>query len=328
VKRRGFLASLAAAPLFGTHCTLALAAAPHRLGCLLAGARESDLNKLFGEGPSLRDALVNLDYVEGRNLSIEWRFFEADRARASSMAADLVRLGADALVTTGTPWTKVLQGLTKTIPIVTIVDDPVAGGFTTSLVRPEGNITGLMLRHPDTPAKQVELFRRVLPKLDRLVIIGNARYTGSREIMRPYGAAASATGLVPDVEIVDIAAIERIFSEMKSAPARAALVALGQFTSQNADQVARLAIRHGVATMSTRSGYVELGGLMTFSMYHSQPYSRWASIIDKIFRGVKPADIPWELPDRSHFAINLGTAKALGLTISPDLLLRADQVIE
>jgi putative tryptophan/tyrosine transport system substrate-binding protein len=321
VNRRALLALLASGSLLGVRFAIARTAS-HRLGIFIAGFCNAETRE---ELAPMFKSLAELGHVEGRNLTVEWRCFGMDFSRAPSMAAELVRLEVDAIWTTGTPQTKALQDATKTIPIVTSVGDPVASGFAKTLVRPGGNITGLC-RHPDTPAKQIELLRRVVPKLERLVIIGDARYTGMRQLLRPHEIAAKAAGLSVEVRMVDRSGFERVISEMKGFGAQAALIESPDFDMA---EVARLANRHGVATMLEGEGdYVKHGGLISYDMFHGNFMQRSASLIDKVFRGMKPAEIPWELPDRSHLAINLGTAKLLGLTIPPDVLLRADQVVE
>jgi putative ABC transport system substrate-binding protein len=332
MNRRALLASLAAVSVLGTRYALAVrVAAKYRLGAIYAGWSELALGvKEREEAKREREvflkALAALGYVEGRNLVVDWRFFDMDFSRAPRMAMELVRLRPDVLLTTGTPQTKALQDATKTIPIVTNVGDPVAGGFTESLARPRGNITGLSQTHPDTSAKQIELIRRLMPKLDRIVLIGDVRYTGARQLFRPFEIAAKASGLVAEVQIVGPSEFDRVFSEMRRSGARAAFI---QFADGDAAIVStKLAVRHGIATMYGDDFYVPQGGLMSFNMYHTDMLQRTVSIIDKIFRGVKPADIPWELPDRTRLAINLATAKLLGLKIPTDVLLRADQVVE
>ncbi len=324
MKRRVLLASLAVGSLFGTRLAIAAPSAPtRRLGIFIAGWCDSRKDEL---GVPLLKALAELGYIEGRNLAIEWRCFEMDFLQAPRLAAELASMKVDVLLTTGTPQTKALQDATRTIPIVTSLTDPVTSGITKSLARPEGNVTGLCHMHPGTSAKQIEMLRRVMPRLDRLVLIGDKRYTGMRELMRAEEIAANAAGLSVEVRMVDRSGFEVVFVEMKRLRARAAII-----SSPDIDipEVARLALRHGVATMLNGApGYVEQGGLMGYDPLHENPMRRTAAIIDKIFRGAKPADIPWELPDRVRLEINLRTAKALGLTIPPDVLLQADKVHE
>jgi putative tryptophan/tyrosine transport system substrate-binding protein len=331
MRRRAVLASLAAASVLGSRSTLAVAlAAKRRLGVFYAGWSEfasgaNERQEGIEERAAILKAFDELGYKEGRNLVVDWRYFDMDFSRAPQMAAELVRAQVDALVTAGFPQTRALQAATKTIPIVTEVDDPVASGFTEDLVRPRGNITGFVQTHPDSSAKQIELIRRVMPKLDRLVLIGDIRYPGAPHLMHPVEVAATAAGIGIEVRMTDRSGIDRVLGSIKGFGARAAFIETPGF---DMTEVARLAIRHGVAAMYDESVFAEMGGLMTFKMYHENRIQRIAAMVAKVFRGIQPAEIPWELPDRSHIAINLSTAKALGLTIPSDVLLRADQIVE
>jgi putative tryptophan/tyrosine transport system substrate-binding protein len=323
MNRRTLLASLGAACVLRTRLALARTSAGVRfLGLLLPEPQDSceELKKGAAEGFK---ELAALGFVEGRNLVVEWHCFGGDYSRATRIAADLVRRGVDVLYTNGTASTHALQDATKTIPIFTWVNDPVASGFTRNLVRPDSNVTGLTQTHPDLPAKQIELIRRVVPKLERLVLIGDINEKGARELLRPHEAAARSAGLPAEVKLVERSGFEPVFSEMKFSRTQAAFI---QFWDLDHAQTAKLAIRYGVPTMLYDRGYIEHGGLMSFTMYHQN--DRSATILAKLLKGVKPVDIPWELPNRTYFAINLATAKLLGLRIPPDLLLRADQVIE
>ena len=162
-----------------------------------------------------------------------------------------------------------------------------------------------------------------MPKVTRLVLIGDVKEKAARELFRAHEAAARSAGLPAEVKLVERSGFEPVFSEMKASGTQAAFI---MFQDLDDAQTARLAIRYRVPTMLYDRGYIEHGGLMTFAMYHQN--DRTSTIVAKLLRGVKPADIPWELPNRSYFAINLATAKLLGLTIAPDLVLRADQVVE
>ena len=322
MNRRALLALLASGSVLGTRFALARSPdAAHRLGIFYAGWCDRWKDEI---GAALFKALAELGHVKGRNLTDKWCCFEMDFSRSAKVAVDLVRLEPDAILTTGTPTTRALQNATKTIPIVTSVEDPVAGGFTETLGRPDGNITGLSHGHPESNAKEIELIRRVVPKLDRIVFIDDVRYGGARQLMRSREMAARAAGLAAEVKIVERSELERIFIDMKRVGTAAALL---YFVDLDQAEIAKLALRHGVPTILD-ADYVKHGGLMSFTMYHADFVQRTASIIDKVFRGMKPAEIPWELPDRSHLVINLRTARLLGLNIPSDILLRADQVVE
>ncbi len=320
--RRALLALLATGSMTGTRFALARSpAGVRRIGLFGSGSCES--HKATPETAEWFRSLAELGYVEGRNLAVEWRCFGSDYALAARMAAELVRMDVDLLYTGGTLQTRVLEKATSTIPIVTSLADPVAAGFSESLARPGRNITGFSHTHPDTPAKQIELLRRMVPTLQRLALIGDV--DGGREAFRAYENAARGAGIASDVRLMERGAFEKPFREMKASGAQAAFI---QFLGMDRAEVAKIAIRHGVPTMNYIKGYVEHGGLMSFQMYAESPWRRMAVVIDKVLKGIKPSEIPWELPDRSHLALNLRTAKLLGLTVPSELLVRADQVVE
>jgi putative tryptophan/tyrosine transport system substrate-binding protein len=331
MNRRRLLGAFAAGPLLAAGLAQPQPASKmHRVGFFFAGWSESaereehrQKNRKIRE--ELLRALARYGYELGRNLTVHWRFFDMDFSRAPGMARELVALGVDVLHTVGTPQTKALQDGTKTIPIVTNVGEPVTSGFTTSLARPSGNITGLAASHPDSPAKQVEFLRAIVPKLDRVAVIGDARYGAQRELLAPWVTAARAAGLRPEVVLATPIELADVFVRLKRDGVRAAYL---MYPGNAGTPAIEPAIRHGIATMFVYSDYVEHGALIGLDMLHANREERHMVMIDKLLRGAKIADIPWELPDRSHLAINLRTARALGLEVPNDLLLRADQVIQ
>ncbi len=252
MNRRAFLALPAAGSLLGTR--LARADRPSGMRRIGEFAATDSCEAVRKSAAPWFKELAKLGHVEGRNLEIEWHCFQGNFARGAQLASELVRRKVDVLYTTGTPQTRLLQEATKTIPIVTMVSDPVAAGFTGSLARPDGNITGLAHRHPDTPAKQVELIRRVFPKLERLVIIGRASIAGdarqdvARQMLRPYETAARAAGLVPEVRIVELSGFDRAFGEMKGPGAKVAFIEFPH-RDDEVSEAGKLALRHGVATI-------------------------------------------------------------------------------
>ena len=274
------------------------------------------------------EPLAERGYVEGRSLIVESRCVGADLSRVPRMAVELVSLRPDVLITVGTAATQALKDATRTIPIVTIVADPVASGFASTLSRPGGNITGRAVWHPDTPAKQIELLRRVVPKLERLTLIGEVDNPAARGLFRNHEAAAKGAGLVTDVKLVKASGFEPVFREMRSPATQAAFILFTAIEDAQLAQAAQLAIRHRVPTMYYDRGYIEQGGLMSFTMYPGDRKSRVVHLIADIFEGANPAEMPWELPDRVYLAINLRTARLLGLNIPSDILVRADQVVE
>jgi putative ABC transport system substrate-binding protein len=331
MNRRDLLGALAVGPLFAARIAGAQPTSNiHRIGFFFAGWSESaKRGEHREEGSKTRagmlQALARRGYEPGRNLVVHWRLFDMDFSKAPAMARELVALGVDVLHTVGTPQTKALQEATKAIPIVTNVGDPVAGGFTTSLARPSGNVTGLAATHPDSAAKQIEFLRAIVPKLDRIAVIGDARYGAQREMLAPWEAAARAAGLRPEVLLAAPADLDRVLAGLRRSGTRAAYL---MYPGAGGMPAIEPAIRHGIATMFVYSDYVEHGALIGFDMLHTNREERHMVMIDKLLRGVKTADIPWELPDRSHLAINLRTAKALGLEVPRDLLLRANEIVE
>ena len=326
MNRRALLASLAASPLLAARFSLAQRPARiRRLGMFLG---DDDCKPPIDDAGNvaLLKALTEVVEAQGGRFSPEWRCFGMDPERGARMAAELVRMPVDVIFTQGTPQTRILQEATKTVPIVSMVLDPVASGFAKSLGRPGGNITGLCWLHPESYGKFVEVIRKAVPRMDRLVIVDDAAYVGGRELLGGYEAAGRAAGLPTEVRIVDLAKLEDVFIDIKRAGAPVALLVFAEVRMPGV--AAKLALRHGVPTMYNDRGYVEHGGLMSFTMYHENLDKRLVVMLGKILGGANPANIPWELPDRSHLAINLRTAKALGLAIPQELLLRADQVIE
>jgi putative tryptophan/tyrosine transport system substrate-binding protein len=274
-----------------------------------------------------REELARLGHVEGRNLTFEWHCFGSDFTRGARIAADLVSREMDVLYTNGRSATKLLQSATKRIPIVTHVADPVGDGFTKSLARPDSNITGFCGLHPETPAKQVELIRRIMPKLERLWIVGSARNPGELETLRPYETASRAAGLSSGTKLLAPSELESFFGGMKGSRTQAAFIDYSRRYDEAAE-IPKLALKYRVMAIYYNQWYVERGGLVSFEMYHANSGHREVAIFDKLLRGIVPADISWELPDRSHLAVNLRTARSLALTLPSDVLLGAEQVIE
>jgi len=256
--------------------------------------------------------LAKLGWVEGNNLILESRFASIP-AEISTRASELVRSGVDAIITEGTSQTRGVQQATKTIPIVTGVGDPVGGGFA------------------KTPRKQLEVLRAMVPGLSRLAILTDGENPASPELARPIQAAAQESGIVPElVLILGIADIQRALQPYRGVGVRAARIFSGSGFDEfiEAKALAALAIRNKVPTMFNDPNNVEAGGLLSFNLVHENQAQRSAAQLDKVLRGVNPAEIPFELPTKSELVINRKTAKSLGLSIPPELLLRTDRVID
>ena len=280
-------------------------------------------------GP-FRQGMRELGYVEGRNLAIEWRSAEGKAERLPALAAELVRLKVDVIVTAGTPVTSAAQKATPTIPIVMVnLADPVGSGFIASLARPGGNITGLSNQLVDVSPKHLEMLLSMVPKLGRVAVLVNPANQGNLFILKSVQAAARSTNAaILPVEARTPAEIEKAFSAMARENVKAVIVARDSLFNQQVRQVAELAAKGRLPTVAGLREYVEAGGLMSYGPNRADIYRRAATYVDKIFKGAKPSDLPVEQPTKLEMVINRKTAKALGLTIPQSLLIRADQVIE
>jgi putative ABC transport system substrate-binding protein len=268
-------------------------------------------------------------YTDGENVIIEWRWAE-DHDRLRAMALELVRTGMDVIVSAGTVETRAARQATSTVPLVMVhVADPVAAGFVRSLSRPGGNITGLSPLFPELSVKQLEVFRETVASIKVIAVLWNPSNPSHRLALRAVERAAPKFGVkLQPVSRQEAGGLEQAFTKI-SKDRIGALLVLGESPILAARaRLAELALKHHVATMFLLKEHVEVGGLMAYGPSISDLYHRAAGYVDRILRGAKPADMPVELPTKFELAINLKTAKALGLTIPPLLLLRADQVIE
>jgi ABC-type uncharacterized transport system substrate-binding protein len=292
-------------------------------------------------GPSTRsrpdhyyDAFVagmrELGYVEGKNLAIEWRFADGHYERLPGLADELVRRKVDVIVSQGTPGTRAAQRATGTIPIVfPAMNDPVGSGVVASLARPGGNTTGLTDLNVDLSPKQFELLKTIHPKLLRAALLvhpGNRAHSG---VLKNVQAAAEGVGVqVAAVSASTPQEIERGFASIVQSGAEAVMIPADGFFIGQGKPIAELAVKHRLPSIFTDRGNVAAGGLMSYGQNLAQHYRRAATYVDRILKGAKPGDLPVEAPMTLHLAINLKTAKALGLEIPRELLLRADEVVE
>ena len=269
-----------------------------------------------------------LGWTEGRNFIIEVRWAEGRSERFAEIAAEFVRLKVDVIVTVGAGVSAAKQA-TSVIPIVfAAAADPLGSGFVASLARPGGNSTGLSLQATDLAGKRLEFLREVVPGLRRLAIMANVGYPAAVLEMGEVAAAARTLGL--DAAASEIRRAEDIAAafEALTGRAEALYVVLDPLTNTNRVRINTLALGARLPTMHGFREFVEAGGLMSYGADLLDLYRRAADYVDKILRGTKPADIPVEQPTKFDLVINLKTAKALGLTIPPTLLARADAVIE
>jgi putative tryptophan/tyrosine transport system substrate-binding protein len=275
--------------------------------------------------PRLRE----LGWVEGSTVAIESRWAEGHSERFAEIAAEFVHLKVDTIVTSGAVAVLAAKAVTTVVPIIFVgAGDPVGNGLVASLARPGGNVTGQSVQQPDSAGKRLELLREVLPDLRSLAIITKVDAPASVRETDELRSMASALGL--EVIVIEIRRAEDIapaFGTLRGHP-QALYVVTEPLLTANRIKINTLALAARLATMYTFRDNVEAGGLMSYGPNLMTQFRRSADLVDKILRGEKPADIPVEQPTKFDLVINLTTAKALGLTLPPTLLARADEVIE
>ena len=279
---------------------------------------------------AFEQGLRELGYVDGQNVAIEYRSTQGHDERLPLLAAELVRLKVDVLVASTTVRAVAAKKTTTTIPIVMVnVSHPVENGLVASLARPGGNVTGLTRLDLDLTDKNLSLLAEAVPGLVRVAVLSNPTEPANPPLLRRAKDAAGSLGL--QLTIVEAGAANELanaFSVMVRARVSALLVlADGMFWGERT-RIADLALRHRLPSMFGNTEFAKAGGLMTYSPDSVDPYRRVGYYVDRILKGAKPGDLPIEQPTKFEFVINLKTAKALGLTIPPSLLQRADQVIE
>ena len=316
---------------------LALLAAP-----LAAGAQQGRKTGRIGilvnerDAPSsvnmraFREGLHDLGWVEGRNLVLEYRFTEYHFERLPELAEQLVRLNVDVIFAPSSTQVRAAKQATTSIPIVfAIHNDPIGTGDVASLARPGGNITGLSQMATDLAPKQIELLREAVPGVRRLAILWNPTTPSHGPSLPVATQTARRLGLEPDIlDATNWSEFERAYEAAVRHHVEAALILTSPASAVENARLAQLALRHRLPTMHGFPEFVRAGGLISYAANRAGLYRRAATFVDKILKGAKPADLPVEQPTKFELVINLKTAKALGLTIPPSLLLRADQVIE
>jgi ABC-type uncharacterized transport system substrate-binding protein len=272
--------------------------------------------------------LRELGWIEGRTVAVEYRWAEGRSERFAEIAAEFVRLKVDVIVTAGGAVLAAKQA-TSLIPIVfAVAADPVGSGLVASLARPGGNVTGLSTQFTDLAGKRLELLREIVPNLRRLAIMANTGYPAAVLEMAEVQATARTLGLeVATLEIRRAEDIAPAFEALKGR-AEALYVCAESLVTTNRVRINTLALAARLPQMHGVREYVEVGGLMSYGPNVPDLWRRAADYVDKILRGAKPGDLPVEQPTKFDFIINLTTAKALGLEVSPSLLARADEVIE
>jgi putative ABC transport system substrate-binding protein len=277
-----------------------------------------------------RQRLRELGYVEGNNIVIEYRWAEGKLDRFPALAAELVRLKVDVIVTWGPTATHSAKEVTNTIPIVMANDaDPVASGVVANLARPGGNITGLSTLSPELSGKRLELLKEIVPKLSRVAVLGASTSTSSALALKETELAAGALGVkLQYLDVLGPKDIDTAFREAGKGRADAVLVLQTAVLSSQRKQIVDLAVKSRLPAIYPQTAYTEAGGLMSYSPNLADMWRRAATYVDKILKGAKPADLPVEQPTKFELVINLKAAKQIGLTIPPNVLARADRVIK
>jgi putative tryptophan/tyrosine transport system substrate-binding protein len=279
---------------------------------------------------AFRQGLRDLGYVEGKSIVIEWRYAEGKPDRLPALAAELVRIKVDIIVTGGGATTRSAKQATVTIPIVMANDDdPIGSGFVASLARPGGNITGLSTLSPEISGKQLELLREIVPKLSRVAVLGDVTRPGIPQALREINVAADGFGVqLQYLEVRGPKDIETAFRAASKERANAVLVLGSAVLNSQRKQIADLAVKSQLPAIYRNLDFVDDGGLMAYGVSIADLFRRAATYVDKILKGAKPADLPVEQPKKFELIINLKAAKQIGLTIPPNVLVRADKVIK
>jgi putative ABC transport system substrate-binding protein len=282
---------------------------------------------------AFRQGLRDLGYVEGRNLVIEYRSAEGKPERFPALAAELVALKVDVIVAPGTPQALAAMQATRTLPIIfAAVADPVTSGLVTSLAQPGGNVTGLSYIAPEIVGKRLELLKQAVPGVSRVAVLwqpGALPERTDKDLLKAADVAARALGMrLQFVEAQGPADLDRAFSDMTRARADALTVAPSALLFNERRRLVELAAMNRLPAVYPSRDSVDVGGLMAYGSDLADSFRRIATYVDKILKGAKPADLPVERPTKFELVINLKTAKALGLTIPPSLLQRADEVIQ
>jgi putative ABC transport system substrate-binding protein len=297
-----------------------------RIGYLSAG----DLSATAFRREPFLQGLRDLGYVEGTNIVIEWRYAEGDPDRGTELAAELVRLNVDVIVTSGGGGTLAAKAATSAIPIVMAQDrDPVGSRFVASLARPGGNVTGLSSLSSEISGKRLELLKEIVPTLSRLAVFGTSTQAAIAQELRETELVAGAFGIkLQYLDVLSPKDIEPAFRAAGEGRADSVLVLVaGRFVDAHQTEIAELAVKSRLPAMYSGRDRVKAGGLVSYGVSLTDLDRRAATYVDKILKGAKPADLPVEQPTKFELIINLKAAEQIGLTIPPNVLARADEVI-
>src|SRR5215467_5818814 len=326
MRRREFIAVLGGAAVWSL---VANAEQVRRIGVLL-GIAESDRDAQSGLA-ALREELRKLGWTEGRNIEMEVHAAGGDVEAIKRFAKELVALEPDLIVTSSTPATAAMLQQTRTIPVIFVeVGDPIGSGFVTSLAQPGSNVTGFTPIVGSLGGKWVEVLRDIAPRLSRVTIVFNPPTAPFvKDYLNPFRTAAASHGVDAIVGPVnDMSELESFFTAQAREANSGVIVIPDVFTVGHGAEIISLAARYRVPAIYWSRSFTEIGGLISYGPNIPDEYRRAASYVDRILKGAKPSELPVQAPTKFELVINLKTAKALGLTVPPTLLVRADEVIE
>jgi putative ABC transport system substrate-binding protein len=326
MRRRDFIALLGSAAIAAWPLA-ARTEASRRLGLLFTIKAQSA--KALGALEAIVQGLKEHGWIEGQNITFEYRFADGKEDDLPKLAAELVRLRVDAILTDGSPAIQALKNATRTVPIVAFSGDPVASGFVSSLSRPGGNITGISLLSADLAGRRLQLLSDMVPGLARVAVLLNPTNPIHFSLLKQTQAAAPSLKIelhVAEARAPDL--LESAFAAISAAQTGALIVLQDAMFASEYLRVVAFAATERLPALFAEKGFVEAGGLMAYGPSIPAAYRRLAAYVDKIFHGANPAELPVEQPTTFEFAINLKTAKTLGLVVPDKLLSTADEVIE
>jgi ABC-type uncharacterized transport system substrate-binding protein len=327
MKRRAFISLLGGAAAWPLEARAQQPDLMRRIGVLMTLADTDSEGQL--RVSAFRQELQKLGWIEGRNIQFEYRWAAGDAQRLRSYAQELVGMAPAVILAGNNTALTALEEVNRTVPIVFAqVADPAGSGFVASLARPGGHVTGFALYEPAIAVKWLELLKEIAPSVSRVAIIYDPSDFNSKHIQEIEAVTASFSVQLSSFIIRSVSDIERAIDGFAIQPHGGLIILPGPFTVVHRDLIISLAIRHALPNVYAYRYYPAAGGLASYGVDNVESYRRAASYVDRILKGEKPADLPVQLPTRFQLVINLKSAKALGLTIPPMLLARADEVIE
>ena len=293
-----------------------------RVGILFIGGKDQPHLEAFKQG------LRERGYTEGKNIILVYRYAEGKQERLADLAAELVREKVDVIVTTAGSSARAARRATQTLPIVMTTGDPLAVGLAASLAKPGGNVTGLTVMASDMSVKRLELLKESFPKRTRVAALWSPREREAEIQFKETEEAAKVLSLrLHPLEINSADDIDRAFAAMTKARDQAIVIILSPLVTLNSKRIVELALKHRLPGIYPTRQFVEEGGLMAYGPLIGDLYRRAATYVDKILKGTKPTDLPIEQPMKFDFIVNLKAAKQIGVTVPPNVLVRADKVI-